>query len=94
MSKLMSLSKRPSQLPRPFGCFGRSSVSTSYNTRGRMATRGKRSGTPDFGLNVGLDLYNTKGEFPFDTYFTNCYVLCGAAFLLLSRFPIHQSYRE
>ena len=52
-----------------------------------MATRGKRSGTPDFGLNVGLDLYNTKGEFLFDTYFTNCYVLCGSASWSSGVFP-------
>ena len=52
-----------------------------------MATRVKRNGTPVFDLGVGLRLYNISSEFPFDTYFTNCYVLCGSAFWPSGVFP-------
>ena len=67
--------------PRRFG------LGTNYNTRPRMATRERRNGMPVIDLILGFDMCSLGSVFSFDTYFTNCYVLCGSAFWASGVFP-------
>ena len=52
-----------------------------------MATRVRRNSAPAFDPNVGLGLHRVSSGIPFDTYFTNCYVLHGSEFRSPVTFP-------